>query len=78
MSMNNKRKPYFIADNLKYLLKDQNAAELCIYHGISRRTVTDLRVGNRTNPKIETVIKLCEIFKLTLDEFVRTDLSLKK
>lgn len=76
--MNNKQKTYYISSNLVYLLKDQNAKELCIHYDISYRTVQDLRLGNRTNPKIETVMKLCQIFKLTLDEFVYTDLSIKK
>jgi DNA-binding XRE family transcriptional regulator len=41
-------------------------------HGLSWKTVQKLEYG-KTNPKVGTLLKLCDAFKLTLSELLELD-----
>lgn len=67
----------FIHENLKFLRNKYNLTllEMAFKVKIPLRTLEDIFYGKRTNPRIDTIIKIAIGFNLTLDEFVLKDLS---
>lgn len=66
----------YIKSNFNYLLRTHStntnmlSKELDIYESSLRR----LKVGVIKNPSIETVIKICQHFNISIDDFVFKDL----
>ncbi len=72
-----------LSDNLKFLTQDkqfkgERLKDRCEECNISFRTVEELKYEMRSNPKLSTLIALEEMFNVTIDELVNTDLSKKK
>ena len=63
--------------NLKYLRKvnNMNQTDLANRMGVSQNTVSNWESGNREPDSIEQFLQLCEIFGVTLDELVKSNLS---
>ncbi len=63
-------------DNLLHLRATRNMTQehLAMLVGVSRQSVAKWEAG-RSNPEMDKLIKLCEIFDCTLDELVQGDLT---
>ncbi len=61
--------------NMKYLLTSghMNQNKLANIMGITRQSVN--QIMKTKDPRISTVIKVCEIFKLSIDELIYKDLE---
>lgn len=67
-----------LSSNIKYLRNSHklSQAELSNQLSIPRSSLSDYE-RSHTQPSIDTLIKMCEIFDVQLDELVRTNLSHK-
>lgn len=65
----------FFNKNINYLVKNTeiNQNQLAAKMGITRQSVN--RIIKSTNPQISTVLKICEIYKITIDELINKDLE---
>jgi len=65
-----------LSSNIKYLRNNHklSQAELSTHLSIPRSSLSDYERGH-TQPSIDTLIKMCEIFEIQLDEMVKTNLS---
>lgn len=63
--------------NLKYLrkIRNMNQTELATRMGVSQNTISNWESGNREPDSIEQFLQLCEIFGVTLDELVKSNLD---
>lgn len=63
--------------NLKYLRKinNMNQTDLANRMGVSQNTVSNWESGNREPDSIEQFLQLCEVFGVTLDELVKSNLN---
>lgn len=68
-----------IAQNIKYLRKKNKLSqqELATQLEVARTTMGDYERGH-TEPSIETLVRLSEIFSVKLDQLLKEDLSLKE
>lgn len=68
----------FFNKNINYLVKSTeiNQNQLAAKMGITRQSVN--RIIKSTNPQISTVLKICEIYKLTIDELIFKDLEIER
>lgn len=68
----------FFNKNINYLVKSTeiNQNQLAAKMGITRQSVN--RIIKSTNPQISTVLKICEIYKLTIDELIFKDLETER
>lgn len=65
----------FTRNNFEYLVKQfKSRPDFCNFTKISINTVK-ATLDKKTNPKLETIIKLSEIFNISLDDLVFKDLS---
>lgn len=70
-------KEMYINTNLKYLRKKENMSyrELMVVSGVPHTVIERIEKQQTKNPSIETVIKLCSIFNVCIDDFIYKDLS---
>lgn len=66
----------YISHNIKHLISKENWDQSIFgqQFGISKAVVSHYVTGKNV-PKIETLVKICEYFNLTLDQLVRENLS---
>jgi len=65
-----------IAQRVINLCNDNDISinKLAIMSGQTQSTVQSLVNGKSKNPKILTIVRICDSFKITLDEFFKDDL----
>ncbi len=65
----------FFNKNLKFLIKNNgiNQNKLANLMGITRQTVN--KIMKTQNPTISTVIKICDIFQISIDDLINKDLE---
>lgn len=65
----------FFKENLKYLTKNTeiNQNRLASILGISRQSITSLL--NTDNPRANTLIKISQIYNVSIDDLLNKDLS---
>jgi len=68
-----------IAKNFKKLrlFKNLNQSEFAELFGITRSTVGSYEEG-RAEPKLETLLKIADHFKLKVDDLIRSELTVNK
>ena len=65
---------HFFTENIKYLTKTKiNQNQLAIKLGITRQAITKLL--KTEDPRATTLIKLSEIYNVTIDDLLKKDLS---
>ena len=66
----------FISINLNYLINKINStqAEFGALFGIAGNAVSSYVAGS-VKPKIETIDKICSYFEISIDDFLKVDLS---
>lgn len=57
------------------LLKGLNQRQLSQILGISNTLVNVIESGKNTNPKLDTIIKYCEFFNITVFDFIGAEKS---
>jgi transcriptional regulator with XRE-family HTH domain len=66
----------FISTNIAYLLNKEKTTQDefgAIFE--LKKGVINQYLLKKSNPKIETIVKICDHYNLTLDQFVRTSLE---
>ncbi len=65
----------FFKENLKYLTKNTeiNQNKLASILGISRQSITSLL--NTDNPRANTLLKISQIYNVSIDDLLKKDLS---
>jgi len=66
----------YIANNILYLVKKNNCTqdEFGALFDLSRGLISQY-AKEKSQPKIETIQKICSHFKLSIDDFINLDLS---
>lgn len=69
----------YISENISYLLKNSNLSQddFGQLFDVGKGLISNY-INKRALPKIETIQKMCNLYKITIDDFVNTDLSDKK
>ena len=69
----------YISENISYLLKNSNLSQddFGQLFDVGKGLISNY-INKRALPKIETIQKMCIMYKITIDDFVNTDLSDKK
>ena len=65
-----------ISKRILKLCNDENISinKLAIMSGLTQSTIQSVISGKSKNPKILTIVRICDTFKITLDEFFKDDL----
>lgn len=64
----------FFNKNMKFLTRNKiNQNQLAKLMGITRQSVNQIMKTN--DPRISTVIKICEIYHITIDDLINKDLE---
>jgi|TARA_R100001460_G_scaffold6780_1_gene17557 DNA-binding XRE family transcriptional regulator len=66
----------YISHNIKYLRSEKNLGqdEFAGIFDVSRDVIGTYERGKAT-PKLETIMAICEYFKISIDDFINRDLS---
>lgn len=69
----------FLHSNIEYLMKINRLklADFGEMFDLSVAVVSSYARGNN-NPKVETILKICDVFKISVDDFLKKDLSKSK
>lgn len=69
----------YISENISYLLKNSDLSQddFGQLFDVGKGLISNY-INKRALPKIETIQKMCIMYKITIDDFVNTDLSDKK
>ena len=69
---------YYLQKNLSILIPKRELKAFCEKNEIPYRTLQDIKSGHTLYPRIDIVIKLSQIFKISIDSLVLNDLSKNK
>lgn len=69
----------YLDSNIEYLMKINRLklADFGEMFDLSVAVVSSYARGNN-NPKVETILKICDVFKISVDDFLKKDLSKSK
>lgn len=72
-------KPIYLSSNLKKLRNNFNYSyeQLEALSNVPKNTIYRIESNKTINPGILSIIKLAEVFHITIDEFIYSDIAIK-